>query len=186
MSDLLIIGGRLFDPASGLDAAGEVLVHDGKIAGLGEVSPLGHERVLEAEGLLVLPGLLDLHVHLREPGQERKETIASGTQAAAFGGFASVAAEPNTTPPRDTAERIAQVYEIAEKRAVVHVLQKGAITVDQAGRELTDFAALRAAGAVAASDDGQSRLGRGGDAGGLRGREGRGECRSPYTWTIPS
>jgi len=158
MTDLLITGGRLFDPASGLDAKGDLLLRDGLIVGVGEVGADAalDARVVEAEGLLVLPGLMDLHVHLREPGEERKETIASGTQAAAAGGFATVVAEPNTAPARDTAERIQQVRDLAEKHAVVHVLQKGAITAGRAGRELTDFVALRAAGAVAGSDDGAS------------------------------
>jgi dihydroorotase len=151
---LLVTGGRLFDPASGLDAVGDLLIRDAAIAAVGQVRCTGAEEVVDATGLWVLPGLMDLHVHLREPGQEHKETIATGTRAAAAGGFTSVACEPNTTPPRDTAERVEQVQQIARRDALIRVLPKCAITVGQRGREVTDIAALRAAGAVAASDDG--------------------------------
>jgi len=156
LSGLLIKGGRLFDPASQLDAAGDLLIAEGRITAVGEFDVRGEERVIEAEGLLLLPGLMDLHVHLREPGQEHKETIQSGTAAAAAGGFTTVVAEPNTSPPVDSPERVGEVLQIAAQRAAVRVLQKGAITVGQEGRAVTDFAALRAAGAAAASDDGKS------------------------------
>jgi len=104
----------------------------------------------------VLPGLIDLHVHLRQPGQEYKETIATGTRAAAAGGFAAVACEPNTSPPTDSPERLARIREIAEREALVRVLPKCAITLGQEGREVADLQALRQAGAAAASDDGLS------------------------------
>ena len=151
---LLITGGRLFDPASRLDAVGDLLIRDAVIAAVGQVRCTGAEEVVDAAGLWVLPGLMDLHVHLREPGQEHKETIATGTRAAAAGGFTSVACEPNTTPPRDTAERVEQIQQIAKRDALIRVLPKCAITMGQRGREVADIAALRAAGAVAASDDG--------------------------------
>ncbi len=154
MSGLLIRGGRLFDPASGLDGEGDLLLRGDRIAAVGAVELSGDERVIEAAGLLVLPGLMDIHVHLREPGQEHKETIASGTRAAAAGGFTAVACEPNTTPPRDTPERVGEVLQIAQRDGLVRVLPKCAITVGQRGAELTYLEALRAAGAVAASDDG--------------------------------
>lgn len=154
MSALLIIGGRLFDPASRLDAVGDLLIREGAIAAVGQVARTGEEEVIEAAGAWVLPGLMDLHVHLREPGQEHRETIATGTRAAAAGGFTSVACEPNTTPPLDAPERIRELERIAERDALVRVSPKCAITLGQRGREVTDMAALRAAGAVAASDDG--------------------------------
>ncbi len=154
MSALLIRGGRLFDPASGVDAVGDLLIRGEHIAAVGEVEARGDEEVIDAAGLLVAPGLMDIHVHLREPGQEQKETVATGTRAAAAGGFAAVACEPNTSPPRDTAERVEELLEIARREAVVRVLPKCAITVGQRGEELSDLAALRAAGAAAASDDG--------------------------------
>jgi len=156
MSGLLIRAGLLLDPASGLDAVGELLVCEGRIQAVGAVAATGAEEVIEAAGLLVTPGLMDMHVHLREPGQEQKETIATGTRAAAAGGFTTVVCEPNTDPPRDSAERVAEVTRIASERAVVHVLPKCCITIGQRGRELADLTALRAAGAVAASDDGFS------------------------------
>ncbi len=161
MSDLLIEHGRLFDPGSNLDAVGDLLIREGRIAAVGraersDAERPGAERVIEADGLLVVPGLMDIHVHLREPGQTHKETIASGTRAAAVGGFTAVACEPNTDPPRDTPERIGEVLDLAEQTAAVRVLPKCAITVGQQGRALTDLAALREAGAVAASDDGHS------------------------------
>jgi dihydroorotase len=159
VSRLLIEGGRLFDPASGLDAVGHVLIEGDRIAAVGGTVALAGAagtRVVEAEGLWVLPGLMDLHVHLREPGQAHKETIATGTAAAAAGGFARVVAEPNTLPPRDTPARIAEVHKIAQARGLVEVLQKCCITVGQRGAGVCDLAALRAAGAAAASDDGFS------------------------------
>ena len=155
MSDLLIRGGRLFDLASELDGAGDLLLRGGVIAGVGDVEAAGAE-VIEAEGLWVLPGLIDLHVHLRQPGQEYKETIATGTRAAAAGGFTAVACEPNTSPPTDSPERLARIREIAEREALVRVLPKCAITLGQEGREVADLQALRQAGAAAASDDGLS------------------------------
>ncbi len=156
MSALLIQGGRLFDPALGLDAVGDLLIRRDRIAAVGKASRARSVEVIEAAGLWVLPGLMDIHVHLREPGQEHKETIATGARAAAAGGFAAVACEPNTSPPRDTAERVGEVLEIARRDAVVRVLPKCAITVGQEGGTVSDFAALRAAGAGAASDDGFS------------------------------
>jgi len=157
MSDFLLQGGRIFDPASGLDAVGDVLVRDRSIAAVGEVAqvPSGAERV-DARGLWVLPGLMDMHVHLREPGQEHKETIASGTRAAACGGFTTVVCEPNTSPPCDTPAAVVHVLDLAEREAPVHVLPKCTVTVGRAGEEVADLSALRAAGAVAASDDGDS------------------------------
>lgn len=155
MSELLVQGGRLFDPVSRVDGIGDLLIKEGRVAVVGEAVSVEAE-VLGARGLLVVPGLLDMHVHLREPGQEHKETIASGTRAAAMGGFTAVACEPNTSPPRDTAERVAEVMETAKREGAVRVWPKCAITVGQEGSEVTDFAALRAAGAAAASDDGFS------------------------------
>lgn len=156
MADLLVRGGRLFDPASGIDAVGDLLLSGGWIAAVGAAEARGSEEVIEAAGLLVTPGLIDMHVHLREPGQTHKETVASGTRAAAAGGFATVVCEPNTVPPIDTPERVAEVTDIARRGAVVRVLPKCCITRGQQGREVADLAALRAAGAAAASDDGFS------------------------------
>jgi dihydroorotase len=153
-NNVLIRGGRLFDPAAGIDGIGDVLVRDGVIAAIGGAVESRPGEVLDAAGLYVLPGLMDMHVHLREPGQEHKETITTGTRAAIAGGFTAVACEPNTVPPCDSPQRLAAVIAIAERTAAARVFPKCAITVGQKGRALTDFGALRAAGAVAASDDG--------------------------------
>lgn len=155
MTDLLVRGARLFDPAAGLDAVGDLLIRDGRIAAVGEVAATGGEEVVEARGLWALPGLVDIHVHLREPGQEHKETVATGAAAAAAGGFTAVACEPNTIPPTDTPERVRAMQERA-REAAVRVLPKCAITIGRSGARVGDLAALRAAGAVAASDDGDS------------------------------
>jgi dihydroorotase len=157
MTDFLLQGGRIFDPASGLDAVGDLLVQNEIIAAVGDdVSIRPGAEIIDARGLWLLPGLMDIHVHLREPGQEHKETIATGTRAAARGGFTTVACEPNTSPPCDTPEGLGRVARIAEREAFVRVLPKCTITVGRAGGELADLAALRAAGAVAGSDDGDS------------------------------
>jgi len=180
LTSLLIRGGRLLDPASGLDAVGDVLIRGGRIAAVGRVEAMGEEEVMEAAGLLVTPGLMDLHVHLREPGQTHKETIGSGTRAAAAGGFAMVACEPNTTPPRDTVARIEEVLEIARRDGAVRVRPKCCITRGQEGREVTDLARLLAAGAVAGSDDGASvreaSVMRGDGGGGAGGDAADGAC----------
>lgn len=154
--ELLIQGGRLLDPLSGLDAVGDLLVRDGVIAELGAAASRAPAETIPAHGLVVCPGLMDLHVHLREPGEEHKETVATGTRAAAAGGFTVVVCEPNTAPPRDTAERIAELLAIVRRDAVVQVLPKGCITLGQQGEQVAELAALRAAGAVAASDDGRA------------------------------
>jgi dihydroorotase len=157
MTDFLLQGGRIFDPASGLDAVGDLLVQNEIIAAVGDdVSICPGAEIIDARGLWLLPGLMDIHVHLREPGQEHKETIATGTRAAARGGFTTVACEPNTSPACDTPEGLGRVARIAAREAFVRVLPKCTITVGRAGGELADLAALRAAGAVAGSDDGDS------------------------------
>jgi dihydroorotase len=155
MSDLLLRGGRLFDPASGIDAEGDLLIRDGEIAGVGGAQPRGGAEVVDVRGLWVLPGLMDLHVHLREPGQEEKETIATGTAAAAAGGFTIIVCEPNTLPPTDTPARV-EAIETRAAGAPAAVWPKCCITREQEGREVTDFGLLRQSGAVAASDDGKS------------------------------
>ena len=152
MPNLLIRGGRVMDPANGVDAMLDVLVKDGRIA---RIAPQidASTPVLEAGGLIVTPGFVDLHVHLREPGEEHKETVVSGTAAAARGGFTSVCAMPNTHPPADTAAVIIEVL-AAARGASARVFPLGAITRGRAGRELAELDDLRAAGAVAFSDDG--------------------------------
>jgi dihydroorotase len=145
-------GVRLFDPAEGLDRVADLLVEDGVIAAIGHGLPRGDETV-EAEGALVTPGLCDVHVHLREPGQTQKEDIDSGLRAALAGGFTDVCAMPNTKPPIDEAWLLRQVLGRAAGHPV-RMHQIAAMTKGQAGTELTEFGALLGAGAVAFSDDG--------------------------------
>src|SRR5262245_7327691 len=139
MNSLLLTGGRVIDPANRLDAVADVLILNGKIAALGadaaqQSSP--EIEALDANGLIVCPGLIDLHVHLREPGQTPKETIATGTAAAARGGFTSLVCMPNTSPAIDNAGTVALIHEKAEREGEVNVFVSGAITKGIAGEEL--------------------------------------------------
>ncbi len=158
MSKLLVHGGRLIDPANGVDGLFDILLQDGLVAAVSAPGSLEADEKLDATGLVVAPGLIDIHVHLREPGQRWKETIATGTRAAAAGGFTTVCAMPNTAPVTDTPEWVRWVQS-PERGAVVRVLPVAAATVGSMGAELTDYAALREAGAVAVSDDGKPILG---------------------------
>lgn len=153
---LLLRGARLFDPAQRLDRPGDVLVRNGRIERVGEALPdePGVE-VVDLAGMLLTPGLFDPHVHLREPGQEEKETIESGTAAAAAGGFVAVCAMPNTTPVIDSPDLVRLVIERAAAAGPVRVHPIAAATVGSRGETPTDAAALVAAGAVAISDDGR-------------------------------
>ena len=153
---LLLRGARLVDPLEGLDGAGDVLVRDGRIERVGVSLPEGPGvEVVDLGGMLLTPGLVDPHVHLREPGQEEKETIATGTAAAAAGGFVAVCAMPNTTPVVDSPELVRLVVERAAAAGPVRVHPIAAATVGSRGETPSDHAALAAAGAVAVSDDGR-------------------------------
>src|SRR5881396_2485903 len=157
MNSLLLTGGRVIDPANRFDAVADLLIVEGKIAALGsdakKQAPAEIER-LDTKGLIVCPGLIDLHVHLREPGQTAKETIATGTAAAARGGFTSVVCMPNTAPAIDNAGTVALIRERADKSGVVNVFITGAITKGIAGEELAPIGSLKRAGVVAITDDG--------------------------------
>ncbi len=157
MSEAFIANGHIIDPANNIDEVGNLLITDGKIANVGgkEKPTESHTTdVYDATGLIVAPGLIDMHVHLREPGFEHKETIATGTAAAAAGGFTSVACMANTSPVIDTPKKIEQIYDIARKTATTNVFPFGSITKDLAGKELVDMRGMRSAGAVGFSDDG--------------------------------
>lgn len=156
---LLIAGGTLIT-GTGEMRRGDLLIEEGKIAAIDDVGkiPERGQTVLEARGLLVAPGFIDLHVHLREPGQSHKETIASGTAAAAAGGFTTVCAMPNTTPVNDSPEITAWMQR-PHRRAMVKVRPIAAATIGSNGEQLTDFKALVEAGAVAVTDDGRPILG---------------------------
>lgn len=150
MNAMLIKNGRVIDPANGVDAIRDVAIVDGRIA----ASAPAEAEVVDARDRIVAPGLIDLHVHLREPGGSAKETIASGTACAARGGFTSVVCMPNTTPAADTPGTIAYIQQRAAEHAVVNVYTTGAITKDLAGQEMAPIGSLKKAGVVAITDDG--------------------------------
>ncbi|HVG20980.1 MAG TPA: amidohydrolase family protein, partial [Blastocatellia bacterium] len=152
---LLIKGGRIIDPSQGLDGAGDILVEDGRVAAIGDDVAGDGAEIFDASGLVVAPGFIDLHVHLREPGEEYKETIATGAAAAVAGGFTSVCAMPNTTPVNDNASVTRYVIEKAREAALACVFPVGAITRGSEGAELAEMAEMKDAGAVAVSDDGR-------------------------------
>ena len=153
--NLLVRNGRVVDPGNGFDAVADVLILDGRVSRLGPDLRAPAIPVVDASGRVVTPGLIDMHVHLREPGQEHKETIATGTRAAAMGGFTAVAAMANTQPVNDT--RAVTDYVLAEARArgVTRVYPIGAVTRGLAGAELAELGELAEAGCVAYSDDGR-------------------------------
>ena len=168
MSAILIRGGHLIDPAAGVDALKDIVLKDGRVAEVAEPgkTTLGKAKaspdcpdlqIIDAKGLTVAPGLVDIHVHLREPGQGHKETIATGTAAAAAGGFTSVAAMPNTVPTNDSPE-ITRWMQAPERNAAIRVFPIGAATRAIKGEVLNDYAALKAAGVVAVTDDGHPIL----------------------------
>jgi dihydroorotase len=152
MSDITIRGGRVIDPANNHDAIADVVIRDGVVAEVGKAAKSG--ETIDADGLIVCPGFVDIHTHLREPGFEHKETIETGTQAAARGGFTTVCAMPNTEPPTDSAGDVEFVLRTAAARGAIRVLPIGCVTKGRAGHELAEFAELAEAGAVAFSDDG--------------------------------
>jgi dihydroorotase len=157
MNSLLLTGGRVIDPANRLDSSTDLLLLNGKVAARGadaaRQAPPDVER-MDVRGLVVCPGLIDLHVHLREPGQTQKETIATGTAAAARGGFTSIVGMPNTSPTIDNAGTVALIHERAAQHGVVNVFVAGAISRNIAGEELASIGSLKRAGVVAITDDG--------------------------------
>lgn len=153
MPSTLLRGGRIIDPASQRDEVGDLLLIEGRVATNDTTMPAGTE-VIDCAGLVVAPGLIDIHVHLREPGQSAKETIATGTAAAAAGGFTSVVCMPNTNPAIDNPSVVSWIAEKAAREGVVNVFCTGAITKGIAGEELAPIGALAKAGVVALTDDG--------------------------------
>ena len=153
--DLLLRGGRLLDPATSFDGAADVLVRDGRIAEIGRGLAPGKARVVDVADLLVAPGLVDLHVHLREPGQEYKEDIVTGTRAAARGGFTTVCCMPNTTPPNDDRTVTERIVRRAREAGACRVRPVGAISKGLEGKALADIADMKEGGIVAISDDGR-------------------------------
>ncbi|BBF41499.1 dihydroorotase [Lachnospiraceae bacterium KM106-2] len=154
---LLIKNGHVLNPATNLDRVMDILIEDGKVKTLKQsITNEECDRVIDANGLYVMPGFIDLHVHLREPGFEYKETIESGAKAAATGGFTSICPMPNTKPSTDCREMVELVMDKANKESVVHILPIGAITTNQEGSQLSDFKGMKEAGIVALSEDGKS------------------------------
>ncbi len=154
---LLLRGGRLVDPQSGRDGIADLLVKDARIAAVGESAAADAPKnatVIDCTGMIVLPGLVDVHTHLREPGREDEETVASGTRAAAHGGFTAVCAMPNTLPVCDTGSHVRFLVERAEEQGVVRVYPVGALTARSKGEAIAEIGDMVAEGAVAFSDDG--------------------------------
>ena len=154
MNSLLLTGGRVIDPASHFDAVADVLILNGKISAVGKNLSAKGIEILDTKGKIICPGLIDLHVHFREPGQTAKENIASGTAAAARGGFTSVVCMPNTSPAIDNAGTVALIHERAAEEGVINVFVTGAITKNIAGEELAPIGSLKKAGVIAITDDG--------------------------------
>ncbi len=152
----LIRNGRVIDPASGKDGIYDILVEDGMIAGVDASIPKGDNDIIDAAGCFVMPGLVDLHVHFREPGFEYKETIKTGSMAAAHGGVTTVFPMPNTKPVIDSVDMYDKVQTIIDRDAVVNVHQVASVTLGQQGETPVDVAALKKAGCIAISEDGKS------------------------------
>ncbi len=153
MNSVLIKNGRTIDPAGSPAVPADLFIEDDRIAALGQV-PSTADITIDAQGLLITPGLIDIHVHFRQPGREQAETILSGSRAAVCGGFTAVAAMPNTTPCIDTAEMVRFVADHAQQTDLCRLYVVGAVTIGRQGRQLADLPAMAQAGALAFSDDG--------------------------------
>lgn len=151
---ILLKGGRVVDPANGIDGINDIIISDGVVTSVGENLTCDGAEIIDVTGKVVAPGFIDMHVHLREPGQEAKEDFESGTKAAAAGGYTTIATMPNTKPVVDTAALVRSLQERAAEAAVVHVEIIGAVTKGQKGEEMAEVGDMVAAGAVAFSDDG--------------------------------
>jgi dihydroorotase len=151
---IVIKNGHVIDPANGIDRVADVLIVDGRISGVAPNLSAPHAEVYDATGMIVAPGFIDMHVHLREPGFEHAETIESGSRAAAAGGFTSICCMPNTKPVNDSVTVTSYIVERARHKAAVNVFPIGAITKGSAGEEIAAIGGMKHAGAVAISDDG--------------------------------
>ncbi len=152
----LIKNGRVIDPANKIDGVFDIAISDGKIEKIGVSLNEKCDKTIDAKNRIVVPGLVDMHTHLREPGREDKETVASGTRAGVRGGYTMVACMPNTEPPVDNPKTVKLLKDIIKKDALCGVAIVGAITLSRAGKKLADFTGMKKAGAIAVSDDGSS------------------------------
>lgn len=155
MASLLVKNGRVIDPTQKLDQVGDVYIEDGKVSRIASDLQAPASQVIDASGLIVAPGFIDIHVHLREPGREDEETIQSGSEAAAVGGFTAICCMPNTSPVNDNPSVTSFIMKEAERGALTHVFPIGAITVGSEGQHLAEIGEMVKAGAVAISDDGK-------------------------------
>lgn len=153
---MLIKNGLLIDPLHDIEAIRDLRIEEGQVVEIGQNLEAGNEEIIDAKGKWVMPGAIDLHVHLREPGYEYKETIATGSKAAAKGGVTTVCAMPNTNPAVDSPEVVRLILDKAEKEALVNVLQIGAITKGQEGQEMADIKGMKEAGICGLSEDGRT------------------------------
>jgi len=153
---LLIKNGHIVDPANNLDGVMDILIENNKIAKVAKNISKPTEKIIDAQDKIVMPGLVDMHVHLREPGREDKETIASGTKAALKGGVTSVLAMPNTQPSIDCSENVSLLKSIIKDTAKANIFMAGTITIGRLGKELSDIAQLKKEGVIAITDDGSS------------------------------
>lgn len=153
---LLIKNGRIIDPATKTDEVMDILIEDDKIAKRAKKIDTKADKTINAKGCYVMPGFIDMHVHLRDPGQEAKETVVTGSRAAARGGFTTILAMPNTKPVVDNADVVNYVHQKAKNLGLVHVLQVGAVTKGQKGEELADIEGMADVGIPAVSEDGKS------------------------------
>ena len=153
---LLIKGGQVINPATGMDEVADVYVEDGKVSQIGKGLKVKADQKIDAKGCYVMPGFIDMHVHLRDPGFEQKETIETGCQAAAHGGFTTILAMPNTKPVVDNPDVVEYVHNKAKAVGCVNVMQVGAVTKGQKGVELSDIEGMAKVGIRAISEDGKS------------------------------
>ncbi len=154
--DILIKNGRILNPAQNEDFVGDIRIRDDKIDEIGENLEIKGCKVIDAKGCYVMPGLIDLHVHLRDPGLEYKETLTTGARAGARGGFTTICPMPNTKPPTDTPEKIRVLKERIKKECIINVLPIGAVTLGMEGKEVTDIEGMKNEGACGISEDGKS------------------------------
>ena len=155
MNRLIIKGGRVIDPSQGIDKISDIFIEKGKIKAVEENISIENAEIIDASGKIVTPGLIDIHVHLREPGFEAKEDIESGSMSAAAGGFTSVACMPNTNPPADNKSVVEFITEKAKRVGLVNVYPIGAISKGLKGEELSEIGDMKHSGIVGISDDGK-------------------------------